>query len=107
MVTGEMGVSETEGSDECGEILGTQGISLLYRKASILEGGQPGMQTFIHLFPQIITQDLLRANHSTRPSKDSREQKRQKKIPAFVEFVFSWEDRKTREISKIYSVLDN
>lgn len=52
MVTGEMGVSETEGSDECGEILGTQGISLLYRKASILEGGQPGMQTFIHLFPK-------------------------------------------------------
>ena len=35
------------------------------------------------------------------------ENKKDKKIPAFVEFVFSWENRKTREISKIYSVLDN
>ena len=52
-VTDEMGASETARLRQgWGETLRTQDRSQLYRKASILEGGQPGMQTLIHLSPK-------------------------------------------------------
>lgn len=40
------------GSDKCGETLRIQGRSPLYRKDGNLEGGQPGMQMYIHLSPK-------------------------------------------------------
>lgn len=46
MVTG---TPET-GPDKFGETLRMQGRDQLDRKANILEGPYPGMQTFIHLF---------------------------------------------------------
>lgn len=72
------------GPDRCGETLKIR--DQLHRKARILEGLHPAMQTFIHsLILQIVTQYPLRASQCQ--AQQTQHGTNQTKIPAFTKFI--------------------
>lgn len=91
MLTGKMGAPDRP-RQSVGR-LRTQGRGQLARKASILEGPHPGTQIFIPLFPKYLFSSMCQ---SWCQAQQTQQGMKQTKIPAFVEFIFQSEDRKTR-----------